>query len=136
MSDELLNILSGSDKEPDNQKLLDYLNGKLSGAERHEFEKSLIDSAMMNDAVEGLEKLNKKEVSAAVKQLNLHLHKQLSKSKSKRQQRGIKDMRWLYLSIVLVLIIILIAFIVIKKYMESGPNQTFSIPASQERVLT
>ena len=32
MSDELLNILSNSNKDIDNQKLMDYLSGKLSAA--------------------------------------------------------------------------------------------------------
>ena len=65
MSDELLNILSNSNKDIDNQKLMDYLSDKLSQEEKHEFEKSMVDSEMLNDAIEGLEKFkNKKDVSA------------------------------------------------------------------------
>ena len=59
MSDELLNILSNSNKDIDNQKLMDYLSGKLSAGEKHDFEKTLVDSEMMNDAVEGLQKIKK-----------------------------------------------------------------------------
>ena len=59
MNDELLNILSNSNKDIDNQKLMDYLSGKLSADEKHDFEKALVDSEMMNDAVEGLEKIKK-----------------------------------------------------------------------------
>jgi anti-sigma factor RsiW len=54
MSDDLLNILSNSNKDIDNQKLMDYLSDKLSAEEKHEVEKTLVDSELMNDAVEGL----------------------------------------------------------------------------------
>ncbi|MEP6950661.1 MAG: hypothetical protein ABI863_15355 [Ginsengibacter sp.] len=134
MTDELLNILSNSNKEIDNQKLMDYLSGKLSTGEKHDFEKTLVDSEMMNDAVEGLEKLKNKNVSALVEQLNTNLHKQLEKKKSKKQKRRIKDLPWLYLSIILILVIILIAFIVIKKRLDSE-KQSFNIHSNKERVL-
>lgn len=134
MNDELLNILSNSNKDIDNQKLMDYVSGKLSAHEKHDFEKSLIDSEMMNDAIEGLEKLKNTDVSAVVKQLNNNLHKQLNKKRSGKTKRGIKDLAWLYFAIILVLIIILIGFIVIKKRLESG-KQSFLITANKERTL-
>jgi len=134
MNDELLNILSNSNKDIDNQKLMDYLSGKLSAAEKHDFERSLIDSEMMNDAVEGLENLKITDVSAVVRQLNKNLHKQLNKKRSKKIKRGIKDLPWLYFTIILVLIIILIGFIVIKKRLESG-KQSFIIPVNKERTF-
>jgi hypothetical protein len=65
MTDDLLNILSNSNKDIDNQKLMDYVSGKLSAEEKHEFEKTLVDSEILNDAVEGLEGFKNKE------QLNL-----------------------------------------------------------------
>ena len=133
MSDELLNILSNSNKDIDNQKLMDYLSGKLSADEKHDFEKTLVDSEMMNDAVEGLEKLKIKDVSALVEQLNTNLHKQLEKKKSKKLKRQIKDLPWLYLSIILILLIILISFLVIKKHLDSE-KQSSRLPASKETV--
>ena len=133
MSDELLNILSNSNKDIDNQKLMDYLSGKLSADEKHDFEKTLVDSEMMNDAVEGLEKFKNKDVSALVEQLNTNLHKQLEKKKSKKLKRRIKDLPWLYLSIILILIIILISFLVIKKHLDSE-KQSFNIPANKETI--
>ena len=134
MNDELLNILSNSNKDIDNQKLMDYLSGKLSANEKHDFERSLIDSEMMNDAVEGLEKLKNTDVSAVVKQLNKNLHKQLNKKRSKKIKRDIKDLPWLYFTIILVLIIILIGFIVIKNRLESR-KQTFLIPVNKESTF-
>lgn len=133
MNDELLNILSNSNKDIDNQKLMDYLSGKLSGDEKHDFEKSLVDSEMMNDAVEGLQKIKNKDASALVEQLNANLHKQLEKKKSKKLRRQIKDLPWLYLSIIIILLIILISYLVIKKHLDSE-KQSSNLRASKEKV--
>ena len=132
MNDELLDILSNSNKDIDNQKLMDYLSDKLSQEEKHEFEKKIVDSEMLNDVVEGLEKFkNKKDVSTLVEQLNTNLKKLLEKKKEKKLKREIKNLNWLYFSIILILIIILIGFLVIKKHLENEKNPT-KIPAKKE----
>ena len=38
MNNDLLNILSNSNKDIDNQKLMDYVAGKLTEQEKHEVE--------------------------------------------------------------------------------------------------
>ena len=132
MNDELLDILSNSNKDIDNQKLMDYLSDKLSEKEKHEFEKNIVNSEMLNDVVEGLEKFkNKKDVSTLVEQLNTNLKKLLEKKKEKKLKREIKNLNWLYFSIILILIIILIGFLVIKKHLENEKNPT-KIPAKKE----
>src|SRR5450759_3761972 len=79
MDDKILKILYNSNKDIDNQKLMDYLSAKLSAEEKHEIEKQMADSDFVNDAVEGLEDVkNKKDLSFFVEQLNADLHKQLS----------------------------------------------------------
>jgi hypothetical protein len=136
MSDELLNILSNSNKDIDNQKLMDYLSDKLSEGEKHEIEKKIVDNEMLNDAIEGLEELkNKKDINVLVEQLNTNLKNQLQKKKEKKEKRKIKDFNWIYLAIILILIIILIGFFVIKKRLENEriPQRT---PAQKEIVHT
>lgn len=121
MTDDLLNILSNSNKDIDNQKLMDYLSGKLSAEEKHEFEKTLVDSEIFNDAVEGLEEFKSKEqLNLFVEQLNSNLKKQLDKRKNKKEKRVIKGISWLQITIVLIIIIILIAFFVIWKHLNPG----------------
>ena len=106
MDDELLNILSNSNKDIDNQKLMDYLSDKLSKEEKHEFEGNMAGSEMLNDVVEGLEKFkNKKDVSALVEQLNANLKSQLNKKREKKLKREIKNINGLYFSIILVLLL-------------------------------
>ncbi|MGH2563047.1 MAG: hypothetical protein ACRDE5_00945 [Ginsengibacter sp.] len=132
MSDELLNILSNSNKDIDNQKLMDYLSNKLSAEEKHEFEKNMADSEMLNDVIEGLEKFkNKKDVSTFVEQLNANLKKQLDRKKAKKLKREIKNLNWLYFSIILILIIVLIGFLVIRKHFDDEQNPT-KLPAKKE----
>lgn len=115
MSEELKDILSNSNKDIDNQKLMDYLSGKLAKEEAHEIEKEMVDSEFITDAVEGLEQFNsKKDIHNLVDQLNRDLHKNLDRKKLRKQKRKLKDQPWLLFAIVMLLIVIVISFIVIK----------------------
>jgi hypothetical protein len=116
MNNDLLNILSENSKDIDNQKLMNYLSDNLSREEKHEFEKTLLDSELASDAIEGLDRFkNKKDPIAFAEELNRNLQKQLEKKKQSNQKRRVREMPWLYFSIALILIIILIAFFVISK---------------------
>jgi anti-sigma factor RsiW len=55
MHEDLLNILSDSNKDIDNQKIMDYISGRLSSEQKHEVEKWMIDNPFFNEAVEGLQ---------------------------------------------------------------------------------
>ena len=135
MDDKLLNILSNSNKDIDNQKLMDYLSGKLSAEEKHDIEKQMADSDFVNDAVEGLEDVkNKKDLSLFVEQLNSNLHKQLDKKKKRKQKRALKDQPWLYLAIVLLLLLIIICFIAIKKHLDSENSLPKNLPATEQKI--
>ena len=115
---DLLNILSDNNKDIDNQMLMNYLSGKLSKEDKHEFEKMLVDADLESDAVEGLSQFkNKKDPLTLAEELNLLLQKQLEKKKQTRLNRKVKEMPWLYFTIALILIIIVIAFFVIFKFL-------------------
>jgi hypothetical protein len=113
---DLLNILSNSNKDIDNQKLMDYLSGKLSREEKHELENQMSDSDLLNDAVEGLERFkNTQEIGSFVMQLNANLHKQFEKKKLHKRKRALKEQPWIYLAIIFILSLIIICFIIIMK---------------------
>ena len=116
MSD-LLNILSNSNKDIDNQKLMDYLSGKLSEKERHELEKQMADNEMINDAVEGLQQFkDQKKLDAYVDQLQKQLNTYIAKKKERRTRSfTAKYDQWIYFSIVLVILLIVIAYVIITK---------------------
>ena len=116
MNNDLKDILSSSNKDIDNQKLLDYLMNQLSKKETHEVERDMAADEFLNDAVEGLQKLNnKKDVQAYVEQLNRDLQKQTAKNKKRKEKRKLKDQPYLYLTIILILLLMVVCFIVIKK---------------------
>ena len=114
MNKDLLDILSNSNKDIDNQQLMDYLSGKLSGEAAHEVERSMADNEFLNDAVEGLQQLKgKKNMQAYVDELNAAMHKSLEKKKERRRRR-LKDEPWTLLAIVLVITLCILGYVVIK----------------------
>lgn len=118
MSNDLLDILSGNQLPIDNQKLEDYLNGRLSEKERQELEQQIADSDFMNDAVEGLEKIReKKNIHSYVEQLNHQLQNHLQKKKQRRSKMRIKEYPWIYLAVIVLLAICITAYFVIRMYL-------------------
>lgn len=119
MSHELKNILNNSNKDIDNQKLMDYLSKKLSAQESHDLEKLMADDDFMSDAVEGLEQMGStKKLGLSVDELNRELQKQIDKNKSRKQKRKLKEQPWTYIAIVILLLLVIISYMVIKKYTE------------------
>ena len=116
MNKDLLKILADSNKDIDNQRLMDYLNGKLSGEELHEVERSMADSEFLNDAVEGLEQIsNKKNMQAYVDELNASMQKTLEKKKQRRLKLRLKEDPWGLLAVVLIIALCILAYIVIHR---------------------
>jgi hypothetical protein len=115
MNKDLLNILANSNKDIDNQQLMDYLSGKLSGEPLHDVERSMADNAFLNDAVEGLQQLDtRKNLQAYVDELNSKLQKTMAKKRQRRLKRRLKDDPWTYLTIGLVIALCLIAYWVVR----------------------
>lgn len=116
MSNDILNILSNSNKDIDNQKLMDYLAGKLSEQEKHEVEKWMVDNDFANEALEGLQQLSgKKNLQGYVDQLNKELNQYIQKKKERRERRKIKEFPWVYIAVVIILFLIILAYLVISR---------------------
>jgi len=116
MNYDLLKILSHSNKDIDNQQLMDYIAGKLTAEEKHEVEKWMADSQFMNDAIEGLEAVkNKEKISELVEQMNQDLQKKLEKKRQRKQKRQLKDQPWIYYAIVLIIFLIVMTWYVISR---------------------
>lgn len=115
MDKNLLNILSNSNKEIDNQKLMDYLSGKLAHQEAHEIEKLMAENEFMADAMEGLTHVQQKTaISDYVNQINRDLAARVKKKQNRRHKRKLPSHPWIYLAIVIVLMLIVIAFFVLR----------------------
>ncbi len=135
MSDDLKNILNNSNKDIDNQKLMDYLSQQLSNQESHELEKMMAEDEFINDAVEGLEQFsNKKNMAVSVEHLNSELQKQIAKKKSRKEKRRLKDQPGIYFTIILLLLLIIISYVLVKKY--NANQQPLPKPAQTALLIT
>lgn len=120
MKNDLKDILSNSNKDIDNQQLMDYLSNRLSRSETHEVEKQMAGDEFMNDAVEGLQKIeNKNNMEAYVESLNRDLQNQIAKNKYRKNKRRLKDDPHTYVTIIILLLLMVISFLILRKYLES-----------------
>ncbi len=123
MSEDLKDILGNSNKDIDNQKLMDYLSRQLSKQESHDLEKMMAEDDFVNDAVEGLEQFsNKKDLTGYTEQLNRQLQQQLQKKKLRKEKRKLKTQPWVYFTIILLLLLVIICYVLVKKYMGTHPG--------------
>lgn len=118
MNKDLLNILANSNKDIDNQQLMDYLSGKLSGEDLHELERSMAGDEFLNDAVEGLQQVkNPRNMQSYVEELNAAMQKSLGKKKNRRQRlrNRLKDEPWTILAVIIVVALCIVAYVVIRQ---------------------
>jgi hypothetical protein len=116
MNNDLLNILANSNKDIDNQKLMDYLSGKLSDQEKHEVEMWMVDNDFENEALDGLQQMTgNKKLEGYVDQLNKELHNYIREKKNRREKRRIDTSFWVYVTIAFILIMVVIAYVVITR---------------------
>ena len=62
MNNNLLNILSNSNKDIDNQKLMDYLSGQLPEKEKQEVEQWMAENDFSDEAMEGLQQFKQHQM--------------------------------------------------------------------------
>lgn len=104
MRDDLLNILSESNKDIDNQKLMDYISGKLSAEQKHEVEKWMMENPFFEEAVEGLQAAgDEKQVKASVEHINNELRKYLQHRKRRRESWALPVNMWIYIAVLVIL---------------------------------
>jgi hypothetical protein len=98
MRNELLDILSAKTTAITNEQLIDYLTGKMSDEEMHDLEKTMLNSGIDNDAIEGLQMVASKE---KLHQYELELNKvhreKLQQKKTRRKPAGKIQLNYLLL---------------------------------------
>ena len=115
MNNDLLNILAEEGNDFDNQKLIDYLNGKLSGDEKLAVESWMTANNMAIDAMEGLQAMReKKNLPLYIEQLNRNMHEQLQKKKEQQLRRKLKEYPWIYFAVVLILLLSIIGYFILR----------------------
>lgn len=118
MAEKLTDISSSHHEEFSKEQMLKYLNGELSPEEQHKMEEAMLDSDLVNDAVEGLQSLGStKNIPGIEQDINANLRKYLQKKKDRRSKRTIRELPWMYIFIVIILLLIIISFAVIKAHL-------------------
>lgn len=111
--DELNNILSDDHGKLPEDKLMAYLEGKLSAAEQHEVEAWLAEEGMESDALEGLQQLAPTEARQTTARLNNELRKMIN-GKKQRRKKQIRHTPWSWVAIIIVLLLVILAYVVLR----------------------
>ena len=109
MHNDLLDILSRKVQPITNEQLVNYLTGKLTDAERHEIESTLLNSGIDAEALEGLQMVEGKD---KILQYQLEIQKTL-RDKLQQKSKKRKRIKQVQLSHGLILTGILLAFIIL-----------------------
>jgi hypothetical protein len=134
MSNDLKDILSNSNKDIDNQQLMDYLSQQMSDDKKHDVEKSMAADPFLNDAIEGLQQIDDtKRMEAFATLLNKDLQKHIIKNKKQKNKRRWKDQPYTYIAIVVFLVLAVICFVVLKKKFQS--NTIHPLPTTGKIVI-
>ncbi|MDR3680484.1 MAG: hypothetical protein P4L41_11005 [Flavipsychrobacter sp.] len=94
------------------ERLIAYLEGKLTPAEQHEVEQWLAMEGMEGDALEGLQNIPAVEARTTVNRLNHQLQNTINYKKRKRRQ--IADNKWAWMAIIVILLLAVLGYLVIK----------------------
>lgn len=119
MADELTDILSSDENEITEEQLIKYVSGELSGEEKHLVEKAILNSALIQDAVEGLQQSGDKEKLEQIKRhLGSDIRRIIGRRKEKSKRRKIRELNWVIIFIVIVLLLVFIAFVLVRSGIE------------------
>ncbi len=94
-------------------KLLAYLEGRLSPAEQREVEALLAEEGMESDALEGLQQLPADKTRHIAERINYRLQHDLKKNRH-RGKKHFSDNKWGWLAVLVILILVVLAYIVIR----------------------
>ena len=84
MKGNMEDIVNSSSDRVDEQKLMDYLEGKLSPEQAHEVEAMMAESGFLDDAVDGLSSMkDKQRIAMILQELNSKLHVKTQQQKRK-----------------------------------------------------
>ena len=96
MHNDLLDILSRKTMPITNEQLINYLKGDLTDEERHDIEKTILNSGIDNEVLEGLQLVaNKGKISQYQHDINKGLREKLQQKTPKRKRNKQPQLSWL-----------------------------------------
>lgn len=103
---------NGGNEKLSEDKLMAYLEGKLSSAEQHDIEQWLSEEGMESDALEGLRTLKPRDTQHSVNKLKHDLRKTMVGKK--RRRRPLRTDQFTWMAIAIILLLVIAAYIVIR----------------------
>ncbi|MBL7692227.1 MAG: hypothetical protein JNM41_11585 [Flavipsychrobacter sp.] len=103
----------GKDPRLTEEKMLAYLEGRLSPAEQHEVERWLSEEGMESDAMEGLQSMPSMDRHRSVARLNSGLNKRVSK-RSRRVKRASPGANVVF-AVLLILVLVVLVWLVFQR---------------------
>lgn len=94
-------------------KLMAYLEGRLSPAEQREVEALLAEEGMESDALEGLQQLPADKTRGMAERINYRLQHDLKKNRH-RGRKGFTDNKWGWVAVLVILTLAALAYIIIR----------------------
>ena len=121
MHSDLTDILSNNREPVSDRQLMDYLNGTLTDAERHELEKAMAAGTMEEDALEGLQMVGSQHKLAQYQaEINQSLHEKLRQKKQGRRHKQPPQLQWLLLVTVAVIAMAFLVWFIIRLMHREG----------------
>lgn len=94
-------------------RLMAYMEGKLSPAEMRVVEELMSEDSAEADAIEGLQMMHPAETKRTVAELHRKLHTEILRNNPKRKNKFSEDY-WGWIAIVIVLLFIVVGYVVIR----------------------
>ena len=107
-------------QSPSEDELIQYLQENLSPEEMHEIEMQMVDSAFVNDAIEGLQAFQDKENIAKITQeINIELIKKTSKKKKRKGLKSYQQQDWIQLIAIIIILICLLSYFMVQLFQKN-----------------
>lgn len=94
------------------EKLLAYLEGRLSPEEQYEIEQFLAEEGPESDAIDGLQHMDTNEIKHAVSHINKKLRRDALSSRKKKMNGG-SERFWGWIAIIVVLLLTALGYLVV-----------------------
>lgn len=110
---DILSFEQGGRGKIPEDKLMAYLEGRLSPEEQYEVEEWLSVEGMESDALEGLKELQPGEAKKTAGKINYELRKQL-RTRNQRRTKLITENNWGWLAVLIVLMLAVVCYLALR----------------------
>lgn len=105
-------IIDQHPRQPSEEEMLAYLQGKLSKVRQREIEELISNEAPEADALEGLKLLHGTEALRSTRRLQQKLHTEILREKHRKPRGGSEF--WSWMAIIIILLLMVVGYVVVR----------------------